>query len=381
MAPKMKKAKINKQITQQEVAKEEEIINQNFSLRVVMHVIQQHLANNMSVLLGHVDVGELNESARKLSDIVKGSDHKNGPKISSANAVWLDRRFSLKAAFKKILRDVHDAQVRVVDFVNKADKVVKEANSWAEEKTNGLIKQILTRDDIKTDTCLLLANALYFKGTWHKAFESKNTKHDDFTLLNGDKVRVPFMNQWNEYFDYGTSDECQVLKMSYRKGASSEAFSMYVFLPYEKNGLPNLLGKMMIDPNSFINQVKLKTAKISKLSILKFDFESNIDLKKPMKELGLTLPFKKGCMDFSGIIDSPLPLYVSDVVQKCRVKTNERGTEAAAATHARVTFFCAVQYLNPPPPINFVADHPFMFMTREDNSGCGIFVGTILNPR
>ncbi|XP_074321546.1 serpin-Z10-like [Silene latifolia] len=402
-----KSKKPKPEVTQQAVKKDDEEFV-TISLKIATRVIQQNLSNNKSVvcspvsidailsilalgvqnstldqlltLLGHSDVSELNTATSKLRAILKVThdDDEDAPKISFVNGLWLNQRFSLKAEFEKVLKDVHEADVRAVDFENQADQVVDDVNLWAEQKTNGLIKQILSRRDINSGTLLILGNALYFKGNWHKYFKSENTKDDDFNLLNGDKIRVPMMNQWHECFQYRASDSCQVLKMPYKTGKFldlTKEFSMYVFLPIEKNGLPNLMNEIKLDANLFEN---LEVVNITHLSIPKFKFECNIALKEPMKELGLLLPFEETCKDFTGIIDVTKPIYVCDITQKCIVETNERGTVAAAVTH---NIYVSGIRDYPSPPINFVADHPFMFVIREDVSGAVLFVGTVLDPR
>ncbi|XP_074263433.1 serpin-Z2A-like [Silene latifolia] len=419
-----RKTKVVKQTVKKDRKKdvEEEYVTTNFSLQVATHVIQQNLSNNKCIicspvlidailsilalglenstldqlltLVGHGDVNELNTAASKLRAILKVTldDDEDAPKISFVNGLWLNQRFSLKSDFQKVLKDVHEADARVVDFVNQADQVVNEVNSWAEEETKGLIKQVLSRSDIKDDTLLFLGNALYFKGNWDKYFKSENTKVDDFNLLNGDKIQVPMMNQWHQGFEYRESDSCQVLKMPYKvrkytdssdeddhdEDDETKTFSMYVFLPREKNGLPNLMNEIKIDSNLF---KKNKFDTITHLSIPKFKFECDLSLKEPMKQLGLLLPFEETCKDFSGMMDITDPINISDISQKCFVETNERGMVASAVTRMRISIQCARITKPPPPPINFVADHPFMFVIREDVSGAILFIGTVLDPR
>lgn len=54
---------------------------------------------------------------------------------------------------------------------------------------------------------------------------------------------------------------------------------------------------------------------------------------------------------------------------------NGDGTDAAAATAFMGVGCC----LDPPEPIDFVADHPFMFMIREDVRGVVLFVGNVID--
>ena len=89
--------------------------------------------------------------------------------------------------------------------------------------------------------------------------------------------------------------------------------------------------------------------------------------------LGLTDAFDAQLADFSGI--SEQPLLISDVVHKAFVEVNEEGTEAAAATGIimRMTSM-------PAPPKIFRADHPFVFLIRENESGKILFMGRICDP-
>jgi serpin B len=72
-------------------------------------------------------------------------------------------------------------------------------------------------------------------------------------------------------------------------------------------------------------------------------------------------------------------LYVSSVFHKSFVEVNEEGTEAAAAS-AGVVRMCRSLRAKPPTKVDFVADHPFLFLIREDTAGVVLFIGHVINP-
>ncbi|KAI4352348.1 hypothetical protein L6164_006611 [Bauhinia variegata] len=94
-----------------------------------------------------------------------------------------------------------------------------------------------------------------------------------------------------------------------------------------------------------------------------------------MKELVLALPFSPG--ELTEVSDSPGRgnLFVSKMFHKAFIDVNEEGTEAAATTALLFKACC----LKLPIP-SFVADHPFMFMIREETSMAVFFIGGVLNP-
>lgn len=72
-------------------------------------------------------------------------------------------------------------------------------------------------------------------------------------------------------------------------------------------------------------------------------------------------------------------IYVSKVLQKSFIEVDEKGTEAAAVSIMSMEIG-SCRPPSPPPPASFVADHPFMFMIREDTSRAVFFIGVVLNP-
>ena len=85
-------------------------------------------------------------------------------------------------------------------------------------------------------------------------------------------------------------------------------------------------------------------------------------------------PNYTGDADFSGMTGRT-NLFISHVLHKAFVEVNEEGTEAAAAT----AVVMSLRGIPEPPPV-FRADHPFIFMIRDNTSGGILFMGKVLNP-
>lgn len=151
---------------------------------------------------------------------------------------------------------------------------------------------------------------------------------------------------------------------------------MYVFLPEEKNGLQDVIQRFNSNPNLLDKCFDLPKIHLSDMLIPKFKFSYGFEAKEIMKNLELTLPFETAA-DFTEINESfeSGQVFVSSIFHKSCIEVNEKGTKAAAATCVSVQLDS-----RPPPRPSFVANHPFMFMIREEISGIIFFVGVVLNP-
>ena len=113
---------------------------------------------------------------------------------------------------------------------------------------------------------------------------------------------------------------------------------------------------------------------------------SEFKLNDRFKEMGMRDAFDERA-DFSGMADPnerdetglPKQLFISAVLHKAFVDVDEKGTEAAAAT---AVLMDAVDSSKPksPPPATFHADHPFVFLIRDQRSGSILFMGRVVNP-
>lgn len=315
-------------------------------------------------------------ASQLVSIVLADGSAAGGPKLSFANGVWIDKSLPLRPSFKQVVDSSYKAATNLADFKTKAVEVTSEVNMWAEKETSGLIKEILPAGSVDGSTRLIFANALYFKGAWNDKFDSSKTKNNDFFLLNGNSVQVPFMTSKNKQI-LGAYDSFKVLGLPYKRGEDKRHFSMYLFLPDARDGLPALVEKVssqsgFLDRHLPCNKVEVGELRIPRFKI-SFGFEASEDLKK----LGLVLPFS-GEGGLTEMVDSleGRNLFVSSIFHKSFIEVNEEGTEAAAAS-AGVIRLRGVAFSE---KIDFVADHPFLFLVREDMTGTVLFVGQVLNP-
>jgi serpin B len=110
------------------------------------------------------------------------------------------------------------------------------------------------------------------------------------------------------------------------------------------------------------------------LTIPKFSFEAELDLKDTLAAMGMVDAFDPGVADFSGI-DGTRQLFITDVFHKAFVDVDEAGTEAAAATAVIVSLTSM-----PEDPAEVTLDRPFIFLVRDIETGTILFIGRVLNP-
>ncbi|VAI21034.1 unnamed protein product [Triticum turgidum subsp. durum] len=299
-----------------------------------------------------------------------------GPHVAFANGVFVDASLLLKPSFQELAVCKYKAETQSVDFQTKAAEVATQVNSWVEKVTSGRIKDILPSGSVDNTTKLVLANALYFKGAWTDQFDSSGTKNDYFYLPDGSSVQTPFMSSMDDQY-LSSSDGLKVLKLPYKQGGDKRQFSMYILLPEAPGGLSNLAEKLSAEPDFLERHIPRQRVALRQFKLPKFKISFETEASDLLKCLGLQLPFSNEA-DFSEMVDSPMAhgLRVSSVFHQAFVEVNEQGTEAAASTAIKMALLQA----RPPSVMDFIADHPFLFLLREDISGVVLFMGHVVNP-
>ncbi|KAH7848997.1 hypothetical protein Vadar_011502 [Vaccinium darrowii] len=369
--------------------KQNNVIVSPLSITVVLNMVAAGLKGSTQEyvldLLGSKNVNQIySKSSEMMAVAADVGSTNNGdedrPVLAMVNGAWSDQFFPLKVFYEeRILKGIFDCEAKTVDFATQAEKVRVEVNAWAEAVSRGLIKDFFPPDSLSPDTALLLANGLYFKGIWdpNYRFMVERTERRDFYLLNGRRISVPFMTSSNTYLG-GSFDGFKVLNIPYENGKCGRYFSMYFFLPDERDGLQNLLEKKLFISNPKKYYFNLSEVKLDKFWIPKFKFSYAFEVSEAMEDMGTPLSILKNQADFSEMIHIPVGARLRgvEILQKAYIEVDEKGTEAAA-----ITIFAGFGSSgHKPKTLSFVADHPFVFMLREARSGLVLFTGIVLDP-
>jgi len=314
-------------------------------------------------LFGGVDDLEIQNSFNK---IVTALNQPNDQiKLSTANRLYSQNNFQILQTYRDLLEKTYHSGIFSVDFRSNGEKVRKEINDWVAQTTNDKIKDLIPADAFDDRTRLVLVNALYFKAEWANKFEKESTTKQSFHVSASKSIDVDMMRQ-SDRFNYGENDKCQVLSMPY----TTYSVNMVVILPKDKFGLTKLEKEMT--GASLLELLKSVSNKKVNVQLPKMKLEQTFTLNEPLKAIGVTDAFDENKADFVQITGKR-DLFISDVLHKAFVEVNEDGTEAAAATAVMMALCGAI--MDPNPPKDFVADHPFMFAIVSSEDKTLLFLG------
>jgi serpin B len=300
----------------------------------------------------------------------QASKEDRGYQLSVANALWGQKAFHWQKDFLRTTQSNYAAGLREVDFSTDTEGARKTINSWVEEQTKDKIKELLKKGVIDGSTRMVLTNAIYFKGDWKEQFDKKATKEEPFLGTPNAEAKASLMSRKGS-FGYAEGDSFQVLELPYK----GDELSMVVLLPKNADGLAGF-EKELTAENLKISLGKLAQREVI-VSLPKFKLTAEFSLAKQLVSLGMSLPFDEHRANFSGMTTQE-SLHIDKVVHKAFVDVNETGTEAAAATAVVMTRqLSAIR--QPPIPV-FRADHPFLFLIRDQQTGSILFLGRLMEP-
>ena len=309
------------------------------------------------VVQPHAAFGALLSALRKRNG-------REGMTLSIANRLWAQQSLSFNPDFLRTMVDRYDAPLGRVNF-GESQNARDAINRWVAGETRGRIPSLLGDGGVTSDTRLVLANAVYFKGEWQVAFDPKDTAPGTFRTPGG-PVTADLMHKRGKKYRYRHIDGVQLAELPYRGG-----LSMVIVLPDADDGLAAVEDRLTANYEGWISEL---AAKEIDLKIPRWTTVSEMMLNEPLKDLGMRHALSDA--DFSAMTQEKLS--ISMVVQKAFVQVTEEGTEAAAATAVILGGIAGIGYLAIP---SFHADHPFLYLIRDPETGLVLFVGRVADPR
>jgi len=306
----------------------------------------------------------------------------NAYELRTGNALWVQQDYTFLKDYKTTVEKYYGGKAANLDFKQETEKSRQTINSFIEEQTNNKIKDLIPSGVLDSMTRFVLTNAIYFKGTWEWEFDKSDTREQDFKVNPTNIVKTPMMYMKPEKaeFNYADLEKLQILELPYK----GDKISMLVLLPKQGEDYDYENEKMIVSDYTIkdmelssekLNEYKaqMKETKLDAVYLPKFEFDTKFFMKATLSALGMPMAFTWPGADFSGM-DGSNNLYIGEVIHQAYVKVDEKGTEAAAATAVIGKFGSAM------PRNVFRADHPFIFIIQERETGNILFMGRVTNP-
>lgn len=283
--------------------------------------------------------------------------------LSTVNDLWMRQGLSPNQTYLDTVKRYYGGQVTNLDFASRPEPSRQTINKTIANHTKQMIPELLPEGSIKSSTAAVLTNAVYFKSEWAQPLGLRGSTQP-FYNLNGTTTDTNFMYSI-ENFDYMEDEQVQVVELPYK----GDELSMLVVLPKSKEAaaMQKLIANLS---TAQINQwtEQLKNQEIF-LNMPKFKLEQSYQMESILTEMDMPIAFGSQA-DYS-LFNDELPLAVDSIIHKAVVEVDEKGTVAAAATSIVVRVVSASYNAE------LTADHPFMFMIKDNKTDAILFLGQV----
>ena len=281
--------------------------------------------------------------------------------LSLADSIWMkDDDLSVQEGYLETCANTLDAQAFEAPFDN---TTLQDVNAWVDEKTHGMIPQII--DVISPDSRLLLISALAFEGAWDDPFEDENVLDWTFTAQDGSQANCRMMRSHED--SYLENDSFIGFIKPYR----DYNFGFVGLLPKEGLTLDQALDSL--DGAALANLMTPKDFSLADAGLPKFTLEYATKLTAQLKAMGMLDAFDMQAADLSPLGSAAENLYVGEIAHKTFIEVNETGTRAAAATSAEVMMGSAMA--EEPEVHEVILDRPFVYLIIDLVTMTPVFMG------
>ena len=341
-------------------------VSLNYALGMISDGAVDETKSLLDTYLGTENYGEFAENYLKLIERYnnKGeSSYGYNTCLEIADALWVSDEYKLKSDYEDIVRSKYDAVVKSLNFANVSDSV-NEINSWVNDKTHEMIKQIVSEDMFDKDSVMCLTNTVYFEAPWSECWNYAEGYEEDFTNFDGSTDKLCYM--YGSPSAYYENDNATAFGYNYSNGIQFIGI------------LPKSTGDFELSDLDIAGLLETSTTKYDvEAKMPRLTFDSTINLNDILAEMGLESIFTDDA-EFTEITDAFLK--VSTVLQKTRIELDENGTKASAATAIMMDKLGAV--VGDEREVKQVSlDRPFAFMIYDAFNGETLFIGKVVNVK
>ena len=289
-----------------------------------------------------------------------------------ANALYYNKDYEDNLDFSYFDTDV------VQEFIS-----VDDINKFVASRTNNKIPNLLNEEDISPDMAMVLVNALYLNKKFLYPYEKSTVSFNDIESPSFcgegrladikeigkdiDLIRLPYASD-------GPGENQYALYIFSNRSDSKDAVSEY---------LDTVSGEELSDILDFRDYEGLSGYGDAYLNIREFELNTHMDITQLLLDMGLTAPFEN-YTDFSKALIEPVDEKGNDyrfcadkVIHESYIKTDNSGTEAAAATALAMKTSSASMVTEPTKVVE--THNPFTFILKDDDNDTIIFMGRVVS--
>lgn len=305
---------------------------------------------------------QVNEQA---SALLRQIEEDPDSQLSLADSIWINGSTgrTIRQDYRDQMQSLYGADLFDQPF---DEQTVDAVNSWVSRHTDGQIEKMV--ESLEPSAVLMLINALNFDAQWQTPYLDEQIVQGSFYPAEGSAETVNFMNSDEDLYV-----ESQGLR-GFIKPYENGTYGLAALIPQDEDArLEDVLKD--VDSKALFEAIASPESTTVHASLPEFEVSQELPLNAVLQAMGMKDAFESRA-DFSALADPSDGLYVSDVLQKTKIKVDPKGTKAAAATEVTISETALVEDDSQ----NVVCDRPFVYMLIDMKTGTPLMIGTLQNP-
>ncbi|CAF1386740.1 unnamed protein product [Rotaria sordida] len=136
---------------------------EQFDLKLYETVSQNKKNENIFLSPAISSTKQLIKTAEQIMHIFSIANQDKQIQLKLANHLYAQKAYQLQEEYLKIVQNSFKADIKQKDFENEGAQAVQRINTWVEQQTNNLIRNLLSIKDVTFETKLIIINSIYFK--------------------------------------------------------------------------------------------------------------------------------------------------------------------------------------------------------------------------